>query len=239
MLKIDHSAAEPIYMQICRQLKKQIISGELKPGDKLPSERELAAQARISKSAVHFAMAELERLGFVKTNARHGTYVSDYAKDGTIETLSLLVNFSGESFLERNRMEDMLEMRMAIEGKAVERLAETLTKESVALLEEDIQRAEKTAAEKADPHSLALCFFDFHHDICFVSGNFILPLLFNSFRIVTLSYWEHAIRILGKEECIKLMYDLLDVIRKRDADLSVAFLRDEFKLFLRLVEQRR
>ena len=41
-----------------------ILNGELKPGDKLPSERELAAQARISKSAVHFAMAELERLGF-------------------------------------------------------------------------------------------------------------------------------------------------------------------------------
>ena len=139
------------------------------------------------------------------------------SKDGTIETLSLLVNFSGESFLERNRMEDMLEMRMAIEGKAVERLAETLTKESVALLEEDIQRAEKTAAEKADPHSLALCFFDFHHDICFVSGNFILPLLFNSFRTVTLTYWEHAIRFLGREKCIQLMKDLLEVLKEKNA----------------------
>ena len=215
-----------------------IISGELKPGDKLPSERELAAQARISKSAVHFAMAELERLGFVKTNARHGTYVSDYAKDGTIETLSLLVNFSGESFLERNRMEDMLEMRMAIEGKAVERLAETLTKESVALLEEDIQRAEKTAAEKADPHSLALCFFDFHHDICFVSGNFILPLLFNSFRTVTLTYWEHAIRFLGREKCIQLMKDLLKVLKEKNARKSMAFLKQELDMYLTLVSDK-
>ena len=215
-----------------------IISGQLKPGDKLPSERELAAQARISKSAVHFAMAELERLGFVKTNARHGTYVSDYAKDGTIETLSLLVNFSGESFLERKRMEDMLEMRMAIEGKAVERLAETLTKESVALLEEDIQRAEKTATEKADPHSLALCFFDFHHDICFVSGNFILPLLFNSFRTVTLTYWEHAIRFLGREKCIQLMKDLLKVLKEKNARKSMAFLKQELDMYLTLVSDK-
>lgn len=215
-----------------------IISGQLKPGDKLPSERELASQARISKSAVHFAMAELERLGFVKTNARHGTYVSDYAKDGTIETLSLLVNFSGESFLERKRMEDMLEMRMAIEGKAVERLAETLTKESVALLEEDIQRAEKTAAEKADPHSLALCFFDFHHDICFVSGNFILPLLFNSFRTVTLTYWEHAIRLLGREKCIQLMKDLLKVLKEKNARKSMAFLKQELDMYLTLVSDK-
>ena len=214
-----------------------IISGQLKPGDKLPSERELASQARISKSAVHFAMAELERLGFVKTNARHGTYVSDYAKDGTIETLSLLVNFSGESFLERKRMEDMLEMRMAIEGKAVERLAETLTKESVALLEEDIQRAEKTAAEKADPHSLALCFFDFHHDICFVSGNFILPLLFNSFRSVTLAYWEHAIRMLGKDVCIQLMKDLLDVLKQKDAKRSIDFLQEQFRMYIKMTAE--
>jgi hypothetical protein len=35
------------------------------------------------------------------------------------------------------------------------------------------------------------------------------------------------------------MYDLLEMIRKQDADRSVAFLRDEFKMFLRLIEQRR
>ena len=50
-----------------------IISGELKPGDKLPSEREMAAQSKISKSAVHFAMVELERMGCVKTILRQGT----------------------------------------------------------------------------------------------------------------------------------------------------------------------
>ena len=216
-----------------------IISGELEPGEKLPSERELAAQAKISKSAVHFAMAELERLGFVETRARQGTFVSDYTKNGTIETLNMLMSYSRESFLDRSRIEDMLEMRMAIEGKALEVLSETLTPESMTALEEDVAKNAEIAESSSDIHALAVSFFDFHHDICFLSGNFILPLLFNSFRIVTLSYWEHAIRFLGKEECIKLMYDLLDVIRKRDADLSVAFLRDEFKLFLRLVEQRR
>ena len=237
-MEIGIIEAPTVKQLFTEKIAGMIISGELKPGDKLPSERELASQARISKSAVHFAMAELERLGFVKTNARHGTYVSDYAKDGTIETLNLLVNFSGESFLERKRMKDMLEMRMAIEGKAVERLAETLTKESITLLEEDIQRAEKTAAEKSDPHSLALCFFDFHHDICFVSGNFILPLLFNSFRTVTLTYWEHAIRFLGREKCIQLMKDLLEVLKEKNARKSMAFLKQELDMYLALVSDK-
>lgn len=237
-MEIGIIEAPTVKQLFIEKIAGMIISGELKPGDKLPSERELASQARISKSAVHFAMAELERLGFVKTNARHGTYVSDYAKDGTIETLNLLVNFSGESFLERKRMKDMLEMRMAIEGKAVERLAETLTKESINLLEEDTQRAEKTAAEKSDPHSLALCFFDFHHDICFVSGNFILPLLFNSFRTVTLTYWEHAIRFLGREKCIQLMKDLLEVLKEKNARKSTAFLKQELDMYLALVSDK-
>ena len=127
---------------------------------------------------------------------------------------------------------------MAIEGKAVERLAETLTKESITLLEEDIQRAEKTAAEKSDPHSLALCFFDFHHDICFVSGNFILPLLFNSFRTVTLTYWEHAIRFLGREKCIQLMKDLLKVLKEKNARKSMAFLKQELDMYLALVSDK-
>lgn len=237
-MEIGIIEAPTVKQLFIEKIAGMIISGELKPGEKLPSERELAAQARISKSAVHFAMAELERLGFVKTNARHGTYVSDYAKDGTIETLSLLVNFSGDSFLERERMKDMLEMRMAIEGKAVERLAEALTAESIALLEEDIQKAEKTAAEKSDPHSLALCFFDFHHNICFVSGNFILPLLFNSFRTVTISYWEHAIRFLGRDKCVQLMKDLLEVLKEKNAQKSLEFLKQEFDMYLVLVAEK-
>ena len=222
-----------------KKIAGMIISGELAPGEKLPSERELAAQARISKSAVHFAMAELERLGFVETRARQGTFVSDYTKTGTIETLNMLMSYSRESFLDRSRMEDMLEMRMAIEGKALDVLAETLTPDSMNTLEEDVERSAEIAATSTDIRALAVSFFDFHHDICFLSGNFILPLLFNSFRLVTLSYWEYAIRFLGKEKCLKLMYDLLEVIRKQDADRSVAFLRDEFKMFLRLIEQRR
>lgn len=216
-----------------------IISGELKPGEKLPSERELAAQARISKSAVHFAMAELERLGFVETSARHGTFVSDYTKRGTIETLNMLVSYSANTFLDRGRMEDMLEMRIAIEGKALEVLSKTLNDESLKVLSDDVAASEAIAANSGDIRSLAASFFEFHHDICFVSGNFILPLLFNSFRLVTLAYWEHAIRLLGKETCIKLMKDLLELIRKRDAEGALAFLREEFAMYLRLSEKRR
>ena len=233
---IEAPTVKELFIQ---KITGMIIRGELKPGEKLPSERELAAQARISKSAVHFAMAELERLGFVETHARQGIFVSDYTKNGTIETLNLLMSYSSESFLDRDRMKDMLEMRMAIEGKALEMLANCLTPESFRILQMDVSASEAIARSQADNRALAVSFFDFHHDICFVSGNFILPLLFNSFRVVTLAYWEYAIRSLGRETCMKLMTDLLTVIQQKDAEKSLAFLHDEITMFFELTKNRR
>ena len=48
---------------IVREIESQIIRGKLRPGEKLPTERELAAQTGASKTVVHFALIELERLG--------------------------------------------------------------------------------------------------------------------------------------------------------------------------------
>ena len=237
-MEIGIIEAPTVKQLLIEKIAGMIISGELKPGEKLPSERELAVQARISKSAVHFAMAELERLGFVKTSARHGTYVSDYARTGTIETLSLLVTLnSGQGFMDKDRVRDMLEMRMAIEGKAVERLAEKMNDDDLSILEADIQKGEEAAAD-GDIHLLARTFFDFHHDICFCSGNFILPLLFNSFRTVTLSYWEYAIRQLGSEKCMRLMRDLFSVLKTADAEASKSFLREELQMYMELFAGR-
>jgi DNA-binding FadR family transcriptional regulator len=231
-MEIGIIEAPTVKQLFIEKIAGMIISGELKPGTRLPSERELAAQARISKSAVHFAMAELERLGFVETSARHGTYVADYAKTGTIETLSLLVTLnSGQGFMDRSRMEDMMEMRIAIEGKAVERLSEKINDADIAILSEDIAKSEQ-AALSGDIHSLARTFFDFHHDICFLSGNTILPLLFNSFRTVTLSYWEYAVRRLGSGACLSLQKDLFAVLKTKDAEASKSFLKEQLRMFM-------
>ena len=220
---IEAPTVKELFIQ---RMADMIIKGELKPGDRLPSERELAFQSHISKSAVHLALADLERMGFVETNARHGTYVCDFARNG-IETMNVLLRSSGGSF-DAKRTKDMLEMRMALEGKALELLAECWNEEAQAQLDEDVRKAE--AAEK-DTHALAAEFFAFHHDICFFSGNFILPLIFNTFEYVTTAYWEEAVRKLGSGRCIALMREFNDVLKKRDAQVSKACLQKEFDLF--------
>lgn len=205
-----------------------IISNTLKPGDRLPSERELAREAHISRSAVHLGMSDLERMGFVRTDGRHGTFVCDFARTGNIETLNLLIHFNGAEF-GQDKIRDLLDMRMAIEGKAFELLCQKLTEEDLQLLQNDYEKAE----QETDPVSLSSAFFDFHHDVCVCSGNFILPLIFNTFRDITLVYWQEAVKKLGRSRCLSLLKSMLKKIERKDAQACRKYLQKEFDLFLK------
>lgn len=67
----------PIYLQIVEIIKKQIASGELKGGDKLPAVRELALSAGVNPNTMQKALAELERQGFLYTQRTAGRFVSE------------------------------------------------------------------------------------------------------------------------------------------------------------------
>ena len=78
---ISNSDARPIYEQITAQIKNLIISGELKPGDALPSMRFLAKELRISVITTKRAYEELERSGLIETVAGKGSCVAGMNAD--------------------------------------------------------------------------------------------------------------------------------------------------------------
>ena len=78
---ISNSDARPIYEQITAQIKNLIISGELKPGDALPSMRFLAKELRISVITTKRAYEELERSGLIETVAGKGSFVAGMNAD--------------------------------------------------------------------------------------------------------------------------------------------------------------
>jgi DNA-binding transcriptional regulator YhcF (GntR family) len=67
---------KPVYLQLVEQIHAGIISGYYKPGDKLPSVRELAAQATVNPNTMQKAMTELERTGLVYTNRTSGRFIT-------------------------------------------------------------------------------------------------------------------------------------------------------------------
>ncbi len=72
---ISNSSNDPIYLQIVNQIKTMIMSGELSPGDALPSMRNLAMQMRVSLITTKRAYEELERDGFIETYTGKGSFV--------------------------------------------------------------------------------------------------------------------------------------------------------------------
>ena len=73
---ISNSSGKPIYEQITNQVKAAILSGELSPGDALPSMRLLAKELRIRVITTKRAYEELEREGFVETVVGKGSFVA-------------------------------------------------------------------------------------------------------------------------------------------------------------------
>jgi GntR family transcriptional regulator len=72
---ISNSSNDPIYLQIVNQIKAMIMSGELSPGDALPSMRNLAMQMRVSLITTKRAYEELERDDFIETYTGKGSFV--------------------------------------------------------------------------------------------------------------------------------------------------------------------
>ena len=88
---ISNSSGQPIYEQICRQIKGAVASGKLKPGEALPSIRSLARDLRISGITTKRAYEELERDGFICTVAGKGSFVAqqdvELAKESSLREI--------------------------------------------------------------------------------------------------------------------------------------------------------
>lgn len=74
-VNIDFSTSIPIYLQIIEEFKRQIVIGQLKPGDKVPSQRDLASKIKVNANTVQRAYREMETLGLVETLRGQGTFV--------------------------------------------------------------------------------------------------------------------------------------------------------------------
>ena len=73
----DLNSDRPIYTQILERIQTRIISGIYKPGEKLPSVRELAAEASVNPNTMQKAFAELERSGLIQTQRNSGRTVTE------------------------------------------------------------------------------------------------------------------------------------------------------------------
>lgn len=196
-----------------KELEGMILSGELKIGDKLPSERQLAEQMGVSRTIVNAGLAEMTGKGFLEIQPRVGIFVADYRRNGSLSTLVAIMNYNG-GMLKRDEIRSTIEIRIVLENLMLRRVIPQISPEEIVTLEGLLAKLSHchTAADAAN------CCFDFHHELCIISQNVLLPLIYGSYRILITNLWIRYCNLYGIEAMVAYDTKLLEMIRKGNVE---------------------
>jgi len=164
----DVTGHSQLTMQVVEHVRSLIAKGEVRPGDRLPPERELARKLKISRSSLRAGIGFLSAMGVLKSRHGAGTFVS--SGPPALDSSSLTVLGALHGFLPWQ----MFEARLVIESNVAALAAERATDEHIAELAEEV--AEMYAA-LTDPHEYLIHDVRFHRTIARASGNPILGAL--------------------------------------------------------------
>ncbi|MCR4441702.1 MAG: FadR/GntR family transcriptional regulator [Peptococcaceae bacterium] len=131
-----------LHQEVIWRIKELIAQGCFKPGDKLPSNRELAEQFSVSRAVIAEAMALLEVMGIVKIKPGSGTYVNSLNKEG-IEQEVLNFILTSKKYL----LEDLNELRFILEPEIARLAAEKRNDPDIEKMRSVLQRMEEKAAK--------------------------------------------------------------------------------------------
>jgi len=213
------------------RFEELILSGRFAAGERLPPERDLAADLGASRPVVHAALVELEARGLVRVEARRGVFVADWRRSGSAELLLSMLSYSNGD-LSESLFDGLLEMRLLFEVETARLAASRRSQEQVDELERVLARERlagpgegrggfPTSAEMTELD------YDFHLAVALASGNDVYPLLLNSFRRVYRTILE---RFYADTAVIAPVFDfhrrLVAAIASQDEVESGSIMRD-------------
>lgn len=134
-----------LYQGIVAQIEGLLERGELKPGDQLPAERQLAEQLEVSRASVREALRSLELLGIVETRAGGGTFVRHAHPDDLAKPLSRVI-------ARGHTLRDVIDVRGLVEPAIAERAAKNVTDPELAELRE-ILAAQEAKVARGEPYA--------------------------------------------------------------------------------------
>ena len=213
------------------RIEGMIFSGALKPGDRLPSERDLAEQMKISKTIVHLGLEDLARMGFIEVTPRRGTVVADFAETGNLETLNAILRYNGGK-LDRQMVVSIVELRSAIEGGALIRLGRRHSDADMEELRGMMAEFEAASLLSSSTAEVAAALARFHYRICTLSGNQLFPLIMNAFRGVGNTLWEDSARFWGVNALLEQGRHILELLEKNDGETASDYLNSLFDHYL-------
>lgn len=189
-----------------------IARGEFRPGDRLPAERELAAQIGVSRPSVRAGLQALAAMGVVDSRRGSGTYISDGPPTLSSGPLQLLAILHGIPRAE------IFEARRVLESRTVRLAVERATGESLAEVSEEVMGM---FASTDDPQAFLLHDIRFHRAVARASGNKVLSALV---EMVSEIFYEQRKATAGRDRDLRISAEqhrrIYQAIRDRDPDAA-------------------
>jgi len=199
-------------MQVVEHVRSMIEKGELRPGDRLPPERELALKLRISRSSLRAGIGFLSAMGVLKSRHGAGTFVSEGPAALDASSLSVLGALHGFQPWQ------MFEARIALECSLAGLAAERATEENLAILAEEV--ADMYAALD-DAQEYLIHDIRFHRTVAAAAGNPILAALMET---ITAALYdkrrETAVFSNNRRQSADMHREIFRAIRNGDAELA-------------------
>ncbi len=161
-----------LYQQIVQQIEESIEKGQLKEGDQLPAERELAQQFGVSRTAVREAVKTLREKGLVEAYAGRGTFITNGSTNSIRNTLDRMIR---DGPLEG--MVHLAEMREILEPEIAFLAAKRADQETISAMQESISVMD---AARMDPEAFIEGDLDFHLALAEAAGNPLILSLIDS-----------------------------------------------------------
>ena len=211
-----------------REIENRILSGELKPGDRLPTSREMCAQMGVSLTIVNAGVAELQNKGFVEVKPRHGVYVADYRENGNLSMLLALLRFNGGR-LNAEDIRSLCETRLALDPVVAELAVQRAGEQEIAAWESILVqlRAER------EIERFCVLTTQFIDKLYHMSGNSILAMLYHSTLVPQQRMYQIFIEKNGTAPVLQNAEEIFAHVRARDAAAASRCMQETMRLPLK------
>jgi GntR family transcriptional repressor for pyruvate dehydrogenase complex len=216
------------------RFQQMLSDGVLRPGTKLPPERELAAHFKVARSSLRPALKVLEIMGVIKQKVGDGSYLNRDASSVLAVPMEFLF------LLDDTSVQELTELRFLMEPALAAKAAERANSDDIALLRQSITDLESSEEDRV---KLVASDLLFHRAIFQASGNRLMGRLFHTIHRAMLNMMMVTSQMVELEHTVAFHKPILAAIEQRNAPLAsklmTAHLKDAANLLMQTQEQEK
>jgi GntR family transcriptional repressor for pyruvate dehydrogenase complex len=200
-----------LYEQIVQQIEESIVKGDLKPGDQLPAERELAQRFGVSRTAVREAVKALREKGLVEAYSGKGTFITDGTTQAVRQSLDLMVKIG-----QPEGSTHLAEVRAILEPEIAALAAVRIQEPELATMREAVSMMDRAGQ---DPEAYIEADLDFHLALAEGAANPLILSLLDSIVGLLREQRLRIFRVPGGPERGQFHHKrILEAVEKHDAE---------------------